>query len=270
MLGEKIVAAQTALIGFCSICSVRKTKCFSTDSTAGPTSFKAGPAIAARSRGRSAPCVRPEGRRCTTRSPSRCRSRSPASRRKKALVVISDGNDTSSHIYVGELQQIIRNSEVLVYAIGIDASSGERRQRSTAGDRLEQLSGWIESRQDDSRAVAISRQESDTSAGASRGAAASPAASAAHERPAHPARQFRSRERRSAARDHRRQRRPDRDHFFCARSRSSDGGHRRRAQPSVLPRYSSNAPKDGRWHTIELQIKKGKYTVRARKGFIAS
>ncbi|MEW5983899.1 MAG: VWA domain-containing protein [Acidobacteriota bacterium] len=41
--------------------------------------------------------------------------------RKKALLVISDGNDTESQATVGEVRQIIRESEVLVYAIGIDA-----------------------------------------------------------------------------------------------------------------------------------------------------
>ena len=40
--------------------------------------------------------------------------------RKKALLVISDGNDTSSQVGVRELRQQIRESEVLVYAIGID------------------------------------------------------------------------------------------------------------------------------------------------------
>ena len=45
---------------------------------------------------------------------------------KKALVLISDGNDTSSHTAIYDLKQIVRESEVLVYAIGIDA---ERRLR---------------------------------------------------------------------------------------------------------------------------------------------
>ena len=40
--------------------------------------------------------------------------------RKKAVVIISDGNDTSSHIGVSELRQLIRETEVMVYAIGID------------------------------------------------------------------------------------------------------------------------------------------------------
>lgn len=43
--------------------------------------------------------------------------------RKKALLVISDGNDTSSRIEVPDLKQRIRESEVLVYAIGIDAEA---------------------------------------------------------------------------------------------------------------------------------------------------
>jgi VWFA-related protein len=41
--------------------------------------------------------------------------------RKKALVIISDGNDTSSRTDVREVKQLIRESETLVYAIGIDA-----------------------------------------------------------------------------------------------------------------------------------------------------
>jgi VWFA-related protein len=40
--------------------------------------------------------------------------------RKKALVIISDGNDTSSRIDVLSLKRLIRETDVLVYAIGID------------------------------------------------------------------------------------------------------------------------------------------------------
>jgi VWFA-related protein len=48
--------------------------------------------------------------------------------RKKALLVISDGNDTTSYTRLGELKRMIRESEVLVYAIGIDAMSNRRSQ----------------------------------------------------------------------------------------------------------------------------------------------
>ena len=40
--------------------------------------------------------------------------------RKKALLIISDGNDTSSSVGTGELRRLVQESEVLVYAIGID------------------------------------------------------------------------------------------------------------------------------------------------------
>jgi Ca-activated chloride channel homolog len=40
--------------------------------------------------------------------------------RKKAIVLISDGNDTDSETKLSHLKQMIRESEVLIYAIGID------------------------------------------------------------------------------------------------------------------------------------------------------
>ena len=40
--------------------------------------------------------------------------------RKKALVVISDGNDTASTTSVRDVKAQVRETEVLVYAIGID------------------------------------------------------------------------------------------------------------------------------------------------------
>ena len=42
---------------------------------------------------------------------------------KKAILVISDGNDTNSRLSVGELRQRIRESEVLVYALGVDGTA---------------------------------------------------------------------------------------------------------------------------------------------------
>ena len=64
--------------------------------------------------------------------------------RKKALLIISDGNDSSSYTRIEELKRLIRESEVLVYAIGIDAMTqsaavrvarGSRASRSSAGRR---------------------------------------------------------------------------------------------------------------------------------------
>ena len=43
--------------------------------------------------------------------------------RKKAIVLISDGNDTNSRLDIGEVRQLVRETEVLVYAIGIDGQA---------------------------------------------------------------------------------------------------------------------------------------------------
>jgi Ca-activated chloride channel homolog len=44
-------------------------------------------------------------------------------RRKKALLVISDGNDRNSDTTIVALRQLIRETEVLIYAVGIDGES---------------------------------------------------------------------------------------------------------------------------------------------------
>jgi VWFA-related protein len=43
--------------------------------------------------------------------------------RKRAIVLISDGNDTDSQSSLNEVKQLIRESEVMVYAIGIDGNA---------------------------------------------------------------------------------------------------------------------------------------------------
>src|SRR6187551_1660041 len=47
--------------------------------------------------------------------------------RKKALLIISDGNDTNSSTSVGQLRQLIRESEVMVYALGVDGTESSIR-----------------------------------------------------------------------------------------------------------------------------------------------
>ncbi len=51
--------------------------------------------------------------------------------RKKAVVIISDGNDTSSRVGVSEVKQVVRETEVLVYAVGIDGQGQPTFQRPT-------------------------------------------------------------------------------------------------------------------------------------------
>lgn len=50
--------------------------------------------------------------------------------RKKAIVVISDGNDTNSQLDAGTIRQLVRQTEVLVYAIGIDSNAPDTLDRS--------------------------------------------------------------------------------------------------------------------------------------------
>jgi Ca-activated chloride channel family protein len=64
-------------------------------------------------------------------------------RGKKALLLISDGNDTHSVVTLDELRERILDSDVLVYAIGIDVPSrsrgrGHKEDRLDAG-RLRQI-----------------------------------------------------------------------------------------------------------------------------------
>lgn len=58
--------------------------------------------------------------------------------KKKAVLVISDGNDTNSNISVARLRQQIRDSEVLVYALGVDGAVRE----SGGGGRPRPPVGW--------------------------------------------------------------------------------------------------------------------------------
>src|SRR5258705_4909035 len=58
---------------------------------------------------------------------------------KKAILVISDGNDTNSRMSVSQLRSLIRESEVMVYALGVDGddvSSLTPQPRQPSGPRF--------------------------------------------------------------------------------------------------------------------------------------
>ncbi len=184
------------------------------------------------------------------------------SRRKKALVVISDGNDTSSRTAVTELQQAIRETEVLVYAIGIDASGGTSYPASQGGSSP-------------SPPPATPRTLPQPSPFP--GKAPPPVRPAPPRQPPPPPPP--SRTTRSSV---------DRVNPDALRAITDDSGGR--TEIIVSPRdldpvtagiadelsrqyflgYTSTVPKDGRWHSIELRLKRGNHIVRARKGFVAS
>jgi VWFA-related protein len=168
-------------------------------------------------------------------------------RRKKALVVISDGNDTDSDITVGELRQLIRESEVMVYAIGIDGSG----------------------------------------AGSSSGAPATlpfpwPGGSGGPIQFPWPRRSPGPTSRRGPG-----QAGQERVNADALRMITDDSGGRteivysaRDLDPATagiagelsqqyFVGYVSTRPKDGRWHQIDVRVRNGSHVVRARKGYVA-
>jgi len=175
------------------------------------------------------------------------------SRQKKALVLITDGNDTSSRSPLPQIQRLIRETEVLVYAIGIDASGLEplgQTASSTGGD-LPAVPSPFPGRKNTSRMpapVPVQQPPHQPVPASSTGGV----------------------------------------DIATLRAITDDSGGRTEAiyssrdlDPATarvadeLSRqyflgYVSSLPKDGRWHSIELQVRKGPYNVRARKGFIAN
>jgi VWFA-related protein len=49
--------------------------------------------------------------------------------RKKAVVLISDGNDTASRADIDDVRQVVRATEVLIYAVGIDGQGEDVDRR---------------------------------------------------------------------------------------------------------------------------------------------
>lgn len=175
-------------------------------------------------------------------------------RKKKALVILSDGNDTSSRLTLEPLHEMIRESEVLVYAVGIDASGSDSYAYSS---RTSPSSGPA------TRAV----PQPFPGKGPTVESAPPPAAPASYSR---------------AAKSN-----GEGVNVDALRAITDDSGGRTEiiisnkdldpatariadelSQQYFLG-YTSAAPKDGKWHTIQVVVRHG-YTVRARKGFIAN
>ena len=168
---------------------------------------------------------------------------------KKALVVISDGNDTASRADIREVKQRIRESEVLVYAIGLDSQETERNDRRAVppprvpfpiplpfpprrpGFPLNAASpqfGSILSRGDDRVNVAALRDMTDDSGGRTE--------IVREARDLNPA---------TAA-------------IADELSKQYNLG------------YASLGKKDGQWHSIRVDVRQGAYRVRARRGYVAN
>ena len=63
--------------------------------------------------------------------------------RKKAIVLISDGNDTDSRNDVGDVRRLLRRTDVLVYAVGIDGSDEPTRAIQSQGRRRHGSQPWV-------------------------------------------------------------------------------------------------------------------------------
>ncbi len=143
------------------------------------------------------------------------------SRRKKAIVVISDGNDRNSSTDVRSLRSLIRETEVLVYAVGIDGES----EPTLTNPRVQIRPA----------ALAVSPSGPEPAAVSPPAAATLPAHAGGWQR--------RSRQRQRASGDDRRQRRPHGNRSQRPRSGAGRRRNRRRVEPPVLARLRSRGAK---------------------------
>ena len=164
---------------------------------------------------------------------------------KKAILVISDGNDTNSRISVGELRYLIRESEVLVYALGVDGTAISTRRGPTIQlpvplpfpipgvpqRRLPPIvggGGGGQPRGNERVNADALRQITDDTGGRTE---------------------------------------------IVRGFGDLDGATARLADElskQYYLGYASTGKKDGRWHTIRVDVKDRRLAVRARKGYIAS
>jgi Ca-activated chloride channel family protein len=174
--------------------------------------------------------------------------------RKKAVVIISDGNDTSSRVGASEVRQVVRETEVLVYAVGIDGEGEPTFPPRTAPPPIPQPrlpipfpfpGGGGRGR------IPLPGPGYPPSGGVSRGSS-------------------------------------DRVNVVALREITDDSGGRtevvrdaRDLDPAVasiadeLTRqyylgYPSPGYRDGRWHTIRVEVRDPSLRVRARRGYVAT
>jgi len=171
---------------------------------------------------------------------------------KKALVVISDGNDTTSHADIHDVTLQIRKSDVLVYAIGIDGNGESVTRRPLPRPPVpfpppffppwggghgpfrqwppgsQQGSGGWSRQLGDHVNVGALRELTDVSGG-----------------------------RTEVIRD-------PRD------LNPATAGIADELSRQYYLGYPSPAQKDGRWHTIRVEVRNSTYRIRARSGYTAS
>ena len=182
--------------------------------------------------------------------------------RKKAVVIISDGNDTSSRTGVADVRRVIRETEVLVYAVGIDGQGQTTFQRPTPPIRQPQPRLPIPfpfpggGGRGGARLPVPQPQYPPTGGGSGGGFSVGGA--------------------------------DDRVNVMALREMTDDSGGRteivrdpRDLDPAVASiadelsqqyylGYPSPGLRDGRWHTIRVEVRDPALKVRARKGYVAT
>lgn len=170
--------------------------------------------------------------------------------RKKALILISDGEDTSSRIKVGEAQQMIRESEVLVYAIAIDPNAAPGRASSAQVQQQAPQSKPVPSPFPGRKPTVAAPPPPPPVTSRTPTLAGNAGTNALHMLTDD-----------SGGRTEIIQSPRDLD--------PATAGIADELSRQYFLGYVSSVPKDGKWHTIEVQLRKGNYHVRARRGYIA-
>src|SRR5437588_2253696 len=170
---------------------------------------------------------------------------------KKALLVISDGNDTASRADIRDVKRQIRESETLVYAIGIDGTEETVRRAPLPPPRVPfpipfpfpgrggrgrwpqnppqgPTGGWSRGASDDRVNASALRDMTDDSGG-----------------------------RTEIVRD-------------AQDLNPATAGIADELSKQYYLGYPASGKKDGRWHSIRVQVRNGQYRVRARRGYVAS
>jgi Ca-activated chloride channel homolog len=179
--------------------------------------------------------------------------------RKKALVIISDGNDTGSRTDISSLKRQIRETEVLIYAVGIDTQTEWGFQPTRFNLRMQRP-----------RSPRFPVPFPFPMPGGRRPPPSSPPPTFPSPNP-----------RGNRGMD-------DRVNVAALREITDDSGGRteivrsaRDLNPATagiadeLSRqyylgYPATGVKDGKWHAIRVELKNASYHVRARRGFVAT
>ncbi len=188
--------------------------------------------------------------------------------RKKALVVISDGEDQNSRLALRDAQQLIRESEVLVYGIAIDPSGRSYASASSAGGSYSnpnpQPGAPARPPSAPPRPSPFPGKKPPVSAPSTPIPAAPPPVISSprnYGRGSAGVNALRSLTDDSGGRTEVIQGPRDID--------SATAGIADELSRQYFLGYISTQPKDGKWHEIEVQVRTGPFHVRARKGYIA-